>query len=316
MVAAGVSALGFTGRVPAKNADEQYHLWHDPDDTIAHQSSESLGEAGMITEALVRYLFSINEFPSGNAPYVYIDKSQTLLTGRPLLLLFIAFASVFFIGSFLAGGKDLSKSLVSWQSALPHFMGLWIPLFGSVLLMYLLVEVGIMQAYDTYPATTKDPNLLNPDWLAISLYLAGTAALFFLTRRFVGRLTRNSPQPNMRQKRSFAGLILGLSSLYVLAINPFSLLFIFPTLIWFLIIGRRKSGFWIDIVLFLLGGLVFYGLFYFFGFVTLRYNFAFLWFLMNMFSIQMISPYTAAIISAILAAGLSLVVRAPRMQSN
>lgn len=312
MVAAGVPALGFTGRVPTKYADEQFHLWHDPDDTIAHQSSESLGEAGLITEALVRYLFSINEFPTSSSPYVYIDESQKILTGAPLMLIFVVFISIFFFGSYIAGGKHLPKILLGWRTAWPHFAGLWLPLFGSVLLMYLLVGIGIMQTYDTYPATTKDPNLINPDWIAISLYLIGTTILFIIGRRFVGRFAGRKPLANMEQKRSFALLILGLSTLYVLALNPFSLLFVVPTLFWLLIRGKRNLGLWIDIVLYLLGGLVFYGLFYFFGFITLRYNFAFLWFLMNMFSIQMISPYTAAVIAAILAAGLSLIVHEPR----
>jgi hypothetical protein len=54
--------------------------------------------------------------------------------------------------------------------------------------------------------------------------------------------------------------------------------------------------------------LVFYGLFYFFGFVTYDYQFAFAWFMLMMFSIQMTSFWTAAVITAIVGAGLSLVV--------
>ena len=90
----------------------------------------------------------------------------------------------------------------------------------------------------------------------------------------------------------------------------FSLLFLLPVLIfWLLIVARQGAG-WkaVDVVLFLLGGLVFYGLFYFFGFITYDYNFAFAWFMLMMFSIRMIGFWTAAVITAIVAAGLSLVV--------
>jgi len=312
MVAAGVPALGFTGKVPEKHADEQYHLWHDPDDTITHQSAESLGEAGLITEALVRYLFSLESFPAGNDPYLYFDESQEILKGAPLMIIFIAFVSIYFLGSFIVGGKNLREMLKGWRIVWPHFAGLWIPLFGSVLLLYLFVGIGLMENYDTYPATTKDPNLLNPNWFAISLYLIGTALLFVTSRKAARKYSGEMSVPIDRQKRSFALFILGLCSLYVLSLNPFSLLFVAPTLFWFLIRGRKNLSLLIDVILYLLGGLVFYGLFYFFGFVTLRYNFAFLWFLMNMFSIQMISPYTSAVIAAILAAGLSLIVREPR----
>jgi hypothetical protein len=48
-----------------------------------------------------------------------------------------------------------------------------------------------------------------------------------------------------------------------------------------------------------------------FGFQTLRYNFAFLWYMLNMFSIRMLSFLSAAMITAILAAGLSMVVNPP-----
>jgi hypothetical protein len=67
----------------------------------------------------------------------------------------------------------------------------------------------------------------------------------------------------------------------------------------------------LDLVLFALGGLIVYFLIYFFGFVILRNDFAILWYLMMMFSIGMIGWPTAAVILAILAAGLSMVVRPP-----
>ena len=105
--------------------------------------------------------------------------------------------------------------------------------------------------------------------------------------------------------------MLSLGALYVLLISPFSLLFLAPTLFWLLIAGRKGTGGEaLDILFFLLGGLVFYGLFYFFGFVIYDYGFAFAWFMLMMFSIQMTSFWTAAVITAVAGAGLSLVVEA------
>jgi hypothetical protein len=97
----------------------------------------------------------------------------------------------------------------------------------------------------------------------------------------------------------------------VLLRNPFSLLFMLPLVFWFLIRGRAKFGKALDVLFFLLGGLVIYGLIYQFGFVTLRYDFAFLWYLLNMFSIRMLSFVSAAVITAIIAAGLAMVVKPP-----
>ena len=117
----------------------------------------------------------------------------------------------------------------------------------------------------------------------------------------------------------------------MLAISPFSLLFFVPLLFWLLISPLREATAkrqslsrasrsaatrernpqtrtFLNIVLFLLGGLVFYGLFYFFGFVIYDYKFAFGWFMLMMLSIQMTSFWTAAVITAVVGTGLSLVV--------
>ena len=106
--------------------------------------------------------------------------------------------------------------------------------------------------------------------------------------------------------------MVGLAGLYILVINPFSLLFLIPLLFWFLIGRRDGAGRFLDITLFALGGLVVFALIYFFGFVVLRNNLAVLWHLMMMFSIGMIGLPTAAAITAIIAAGLSMIVTPPR----
>jgi len=96
--------------------------------------------------------------------------------------------------------------------------------------------------------------------------------------------------------------------------NPFGLLFMLPLLFWLLIRGRQGLGRLIDLVLFLLGGLVVYALVYVFGFLTLRMGWGFLWYMLNMFSIQMITFPTAAMIMGVLAAGLSLLVAPARLR--
>jgi hypothetical protein len=117
--------------------------------------------------------------------------------------------------------------------------------------------------------------------------------------------------PAPGQLKSLTLLIVGLAGLYLLAINPVSLLFLVPLVGWFFIGGRRGAGWLVDILLFALGGLIVYVLFYFFGFVILRIDWAILWHLMMMFSIGMIGFPTAMVITAILAAGLMLVITPP-----
>ena len=105
--------------------------------------------------------------------------------------------------------------------------------------------------------------------------------------------------------------MVGLSAVYVLITNPFSLLFFVPLLFWLLIRCRKGAGRLLDILFFLLGGLIVYFLFYMIGFVILHMDFAVLWFIMMMFSIGMIGFLTVLVITAIIAAGLAMVVKPP-----
>ena len=62
---------------------------------------------------------------------------------------------------------------------------------------------------------------------------------------------------------------------------------------------------------FLLGGLIVYALVYVFGFLVLRYDWLFLWYMLNMFSAQMITFPTAAVAMGMIAAGLAMIVDPP-----
>ena len=149
---------------------------------------------------------------------------------------------------------------------------------------------------------------------AVILFLVGLTLFLILGRRLARRYTRQAPEP--QDIKSFAFFVVSLGGLYLLAINPFSLLFFVPLLFWFLIRSRRGIGRALDILLLLLGGLVVYGLVYVFGFLTLRYNMLFLWYLMNMFSIRMIGFLTTAMITAVIGAGLSIVVNPPHKKEH
>ncbi len=310
MVAAGIPALGFAGHVPAELSDEHYRLWHDPDDTLDRQSAESLGQSGLIAEALIRQLLGTETFPQESGPYLYFESSRQVLRGAPLWAIFVGFVALFFLGSVLIGRSPMPEKFRRWSNVLPHFLGLWLPLLASILLLYGFVAVGLMDAYARYPATTKDPALLNPRWPAIILYLVGLFVFLVAGRRLARRYTVQLPQ--FSDIKSFAFFVITLGGVYLLAINPFSLLFFAPLLFWYLIGGRRGIGRALDIVLLLLGGLVVYGLLYVFGFLTLRYNWLFFWYLMNMFSIRMVGFWTAAMITAVIGAGLAMVVNPPR----
>ena len=310
-VAAGVPALGFAAHVPAEFADLHYQLWHDPDDTMEHQSAQALGQSGLIAEALIRQLLGMKSFPQESGPYLYFDSSGQALRGLPLWLIFIGIVGLFLLAGLLIDRRPLAAKLRSWRTALPHFLGLWLPLLASIVLLYGFVAVGLMDYYEEYPATTKDPALLNPRWPAVILFVIGLGVFLFVGRRLAGRVAGDRERPGFKQIKSFAMFVIGLGGIYVLVINPFALLFCLPLFFWLLIRGRKGFRRALDILFFLLGGLIVYALIYVFGFLVLRYDWLFLWYMLNMFSTQMITFPTAAVAMAMIAAGLAMIVNPP-----
>ena len=312
LVAAGVPAFGFTGSCPAEYSKQCWETYHTPEDLMQYQSADVLHQVGRITEATIRQLFAMQTFPQEAGPYIYLQNSSQVLRGLPLWAIFVAFVGIFFAGVILNARKVWgSEPQGRWRHGLFHFMGLWLPMVGAVLLLYLFVAVGLMDKYEAYPALAKGAELFEPRWPAVILWLGGLTLLFWWGRRVAGRLIGEGPVTSIRGIRFLSWLIIGLGGVYVLLANPFSLLFMIPVPFWFFITSRRGAGKVLDILLFLLGGIVVYVLFYFFGFVILRNDFAVFWYLMMMFSIQLISFKSAMVITAVIAAGLSLVVDPP-----
>jgi hypothetical protein len=276
-----------------------------------NQSAYALEQSGLITEALIRQLLTMDSFPEQSGPYLYFEGSQQIFTGLPLWLIFIGFVALFFAGSYFISRDSLLEKGKQWLGALPHFIGLWLPLIASILLLYLLVEVRLMDEFTSYPGTTKDYSQLNPRWPAVIILLLGTGVFFIIGRWMVRRFFGDIPTPDFKHIKSLALLIIALIGLYLLIIDPFALIFFVPLLCWFLIKGRRGLGKLLDIFLFVLGGLMLYALIYFFGFLILRYGIVFLWYFISAISTGMFSLEDVIGGAAIIAAGLSMLVNPP-----
>jgi hypothetical protein len=326
MVRYGIPAVGFTGVIPdisRSNPDStclenpqtdnyrdlNYQLWHSPEDTMQCESADILQKAGVVAESLIRQLLSMQAFPQESGPYVYLVNKDSVLRGLPLYLIFIGFTALFFMVSVKNGGRSLRELKAGWVKALPNFLSLWLPLIASVLLLYVFVKIGVIEDFELYPSTTKEPYLLDPKGNVIALFLAGTAVFFFISRWLMKRGNTKSA-PEFKQSKSLAMLVMGLVGTFMVLNNPFSLFFMLPMLFWFLIAHRpSKFGRALDIIFFLLGGLVIYAMVYVQGFLNLRYDFGFLWMLMLMVAVQTFSFIVMLICTAITAAGLSMVIK-------
>lgn len=312
IIASGVPALGFGAGVPAEFVDEHYRLWHDRDDSMENQSPYALEQSGLISEALIRQLMAMDNFPEDSGPYLYFESNQQILSGLPLWLIFIAFVVLFFAGSYFIGRDTLAEKGKQWLGALPHFIGLWLPLIASILLLYLLVKIRLMNEFTSYPGTTKDFSQLNPRWPAVIVLLIGIGVFLFIGRWLTRRSAGDSTAPEFKHIKSLAFLVIALIGFFLLITDPFALIFFVPILFWFLIGGRKGLGKILDIFLFVLGGLMLYALIYFFGFVILRYGIVFLWYFISAISTGMFSFVDVAGGAAVIAAGLSMLVNPPQ----
>ncbi|MCB9750748.1 MAG: M28 family peptidase [Myxococcales bacterium] len=310
-VAAGVPALGFAGRVPPEHAEEHWRTYHAPGDTQALQSAESLARAGRAVEALARQLQGMDEVPRESGPYLHDADARAVLRGPGLWAIFIGLVALLWLGALAAGGWRARRVAAAWRRALPHALSLWLPLVGSALVLRGLVGAGLMLDFHLYPATAKHPEIYSPRWPAVAVYLVSLIGMLWCARRLARRQPGDAG-PTARDRKSVGLALVGAAALYILVINPCSLLFLAPALAWLAYGGRRGVGRALDVVALLLGGGVVYLLLYFFGFVILRSGLGVLWYLMMMFAIGMIRLPTAVAIAAAIAGGLCMAVGPPR----
>ncbi|MCA9660927.1 MAG: M28 family peptidase, partial [Myxococcales bacterium] len=247
-VGAGVPAIGLAGRVPGEHMEIHWQTYHSPGDTMEQQSAASLGRAGRGAEAIVRQLEGMGEAgvdaaraAAGAGPYLRDAATGEVLRGAGLWAIFAAIVGLFAVGSARAAG-GLSRVGVAWRSALPHALGLGLPLLLSVGLLYALVAAGLMLDFHLYPATNKDPELFHPRWPAVFAYVGGLALMLFGGRRLAARLqARGGGPPSFAARKSVALGLVAAAALYVAAINPFSLLFLVPALAWLGVRGRAGA---------------------------------------------------------------------------
>jgi len=293
------------GYCPPEFSADCSETYHTPGDTIETQDARVLEVAGLVTESAIRQLLSMDSFPQESGPYLYFESTRNVLRGPILWLVFGAFVSIFFVASVFSTRTSRTKS---WITALPHFLGYWIPLVLAFTLIHLYVAVGLMDRFANSPGMAKDPVWYSPRWPAVGLFFISLAVFLYLGRRLAARY----PRPEKAQIRSLALLVVGLACSYILIRNPFSLVITMPLLFWLLIRGRRGAGRALDIVLLLLGGLVIYAAIYYLGFAIWPLKWYVLWYLMLMFSIpKMIGIPTMLLVTGILAAGLSMVTETP-----
>lgn len=311
LVAAGIPAVGLAGTVPAEFAAQHYATYHDPSDTLELPAAGPLGHTGRVTEATVRQLQAMPSLPSEAGPFLYVEVSERVFRGWPLALAIWGFVALFAASGAWLIARVARRERPAWRALAVHLAHLWLPLVVAVALLYGLVAVRLLPAFDLYVAAPKDPLLTSPRWPAIVLWLLALAGLFTLAR-WAARRWAGADAPSPRLVKGASLLLVAVAGAAIALTVPFALLFLPPLVAWFAVGPRRGWARAADVAAFLAGGLVVYALLYFMGFEILRIGWNIFWYLLMMFAIGTVSFPAAMVIMAVLAAGLALVVRPVR----
>lgn len=224
-------------------------------------------------------------------------------------LLIVAYLIPFLIASYFAGRRQPGGYGPALLAAVPEFLAYWLPLVGSVLLLYLLAAIGLVGVDDLVRARITDRAELLPRLIVAVLYGLGLAELFHLSRSLLVIVATGRGLPTFGQSKALAMLVVALAALYLLWSSPYMLLLVLPMVSWIFIDGRQKRGRILDLLLFLVGWTGILALLVFIGFFVAHIGIWVLWDMLVRFAIGSFRFQSALASAAVISAGLMLVVR-------
>jgi Peptidase family M28 len=297
-LARGIPAFDFGVTTPSG-----WPYYHTPEDTVDKISPGTMGQVGLLTEALVRELEQYEDFPQSAEPYLYFDNEndRTYLPGIYLkLIAFALLLPVFWLTILAWNGRRQGGGAFSAQ--LINVVLNALPLLGGLLFLYLAAAFNLVPRFDYYPAPPKDPALFEVSWAAVGLFLLIIALTTFLVRWLKKKIPRAEAQ-----RRPVALIVLSVLSLLIFYKNPFSLLFILPVLYFWPLISPHTSFFGklMNLVFFLLGGSILFYFLYLYSF-QIFVGWYMTWYFLQMLAFRMIAPHAALAGITAIAAGITL----------
>ena len=219
-------------------------------DSIANLDEHRLGELGRATQMLVASLDESAEVASGTQSYLYFG--TRLLYGWTLQLLLIAA-----LIPFLAATVDLfarcRRRHIALGPALRSYLSRLAVWLWLGLVFALFVAIGLLPNGESRPIGPETPAA--GDWPVAALgALLGVSALAWLVVRPRLTPTRSISRPEELGGHLAAMLVLAVVALVVAAANPYSLLFVLPSLhAWLWLPQVRDRGRAIQIAVYALG---------------------------------------------------------------
>lgn len=298
----GIPAFGFGVTSPS------WPYYHTPQDTADKISPGPMGQAGLLTEAVMLELESRHQLPPEQQLYLYFDSGPgSYLPPWVLRLVMLGLLLPLFYCAY----KSWREAQLRRAEVLSGFARLVLnalPLLGGLLTLYILVAANIIPRFSLYPAPPKDPVLFQPSYPAVVILLAAIVSLSRISRRFAATL----PPSGATVRRPVTLGALSLLSLSVFLVNGFALLLLLPCNYFWLFIGERKTrlGRALNFVLLLAGGFVLFALLYVFS-VLIYVGWFIWWYFLQMLAFGMIPFYTALAGIAAISCGFTLASGAP-----
>jgi hypothetical protein len=235
LLRAGIPAINLGAR--STDPDRDRAIYHSAQDTLENLEVASLEKFGRVVERIVVTLDDMTIVPR-NSPQSFRLRDARYWTPRTVTTLhLIAFLPLAVILGLY--GKDYYRRLnaMALKRELLVCFGTFLPFWAIYLCVSLVKALRLLPVYSFYPATAKDPVLLNPPWNILGS-ISATAILVAVVCYAVGRFAvRSLPKPDFVASKLILLGVLLLVAVVALIYNSFwaTTFLLLPTWVWALV---------------------------------------------------------------------------------
>ena len=251
LLSAGIPAINL-GSLSTDRA-RQRSTYHSPQDTIENLKVSSLGKFGFAAERIMRTLDALQSVPKESPDSLRLWDARYWMPETGTILHIFAFLPLAVIFWFNAKNHHGTLSAIGIRRELLVSFGTALPFWAFLVSISLVRALRLLPTYSLYPATAKDPVLLNIPWSILGSIL-GTAFFVAVVCSLIGLFSvRSLPKPDFHASRVvLMGLLLGIAAL-ALAYNTYwaVVFLLLPAWVWGLVScgktwsKRIRNGIWI-----------------------------------------------------------------------
>ena len=250
-IGAGIPAINL-GSISADRGREKA-VYHSAQDSIENLKTSSFGKFGRAAERIARTLDELQSIPRESPESLKLWDGRYWMPKAGTVLHIFAFLPLAVIFGFYAKNHYGKLTGLGIRRELLASIGTVLPFWAFLLSIGLARALRLIPTYSLYPATAKDPVLLNPQWSVLGSIL-GAALFVAIVCGLIGIFSvRSLPKPDFSaSKLVLLGLLVCIVVLALIYNSYWATVFLlFPAWIWALVgcgktsSARLKNGIWI-----------------------------------------------------------------------